>query len=260
MHSPHLPFTDPHHHHHVLHIESSPYISQYVRPWSAVHAASVVAHCVRAEQRSVLVHCSDGWDRTPQLTALSQLLLDSHFRTLAGFRLLVEKEWFSFGHQFALRCGTLAPIENGSHSPADDQLSPVFLQFIDCIYQLTHQLPTSFEFNSAYLAALLGHLLSCQYGDFLCNTEKQRVELGFDRKTMSAWSTLTRAEFINQNFVPVDELLHPTMDIIPWTSFYCRGSEIPPLEIDFGDEASELSLPALRPDLLNISGSPIAEC
>lgn len=43
------------------------------------------------EHRSVLVHCSDGWDRTSQITSLSQLQLDPYFRTLRGFAVLVEK-------------------------------------------------------------------------------------------------------------------------------------------------------------------------
>ncbi|KAJ2844239.1 phosphatidylinositol-3-phosphatase ymr1, partial [Coemansia erecta] len=55
----------------------------------------------------VLVHCSDGWDRTAQLTSLAQLCLDPFYRTMRGFAVLVEKEWAAFGHQFSLRCGHL---------------------------------------------------------------------------------------------------------------------------------------------------------
>ena len=54
---------------------------------------------------SVLVHCSDGWDRTAQLSSLSQMLLDPFYRTVNGFAILVEKDWLSFGHQFGLRNG-----------------------------------------------------------------------------------------------------------------------------------------------------------
>lgn len=51
---------------------------------------------------SVVVHCSDGWDRTAQLTSLSLLMLDGYYRTIRGFEVLVEKEWLSFGHRFQL--------------------------------------------------------------------------------------------------------------------------------------------------------------
>lgn len=39
--------------------------------------------------KNVVVHCSDGWDRTSQLAALAQLLLDPYFRTISGFMVLV---------------------------------------------------------------------------------------------------------------------------------------------------------------------------
>ena len=34
---------------------------------------------------SVVVHCSDGWDRTSQTCALTSLLLDPFYRTIHGF-------------------------------------------------------------------------------------------------------------------------------------------------------------------------------
>ena len=41
---------------------------------------------------SLLVHCSDGWDRTAQVCVMTQLLLDPHYRTLKGFCQLLDKE------------------------------------------------------------------------------------------------------------------------------------------------------------------------
>ena len=35
---------------------------------------------VSSHKTSCVVHCSDGWDRTSQLTSLSMLLLDSYYR------------------------------------------------------------------------------------------------------------------------------------------------------------------------------------
>ena len=35
---------------------------------------------------SVIVHCSDGWDRTSQACALAQVMLDGYYRTIQGFQ------------------------------------------------------------------------------------------------------------------------------------------------------------------------------
>lgn len=35
---------------------------------------------------SVVVHCSDGWDRTAQVCSLAALLLDPFYRTIQGFQ------------------------------------------------------------------------------------------------------------------------------------------------------------------------------
>ena len=54
---------------------------------------------------SILIHCSDGWDRTAQLSAISQILLDGYFRTIKGFCTLIDKEWIHMGHKFHDRIG-----------------------------------------------------------------------------------------------------------------------------------------------------------
>ncbi|XP_074982956.1 phosphatidylinositol-3,5-bisphosphate 3-phosphatase MTMR2 isoform X3 [Caretta caretta] len=92
-----------------------------------------IADKVESGKTSVVVHCSDGWDRTAQLTSLSMLILDGYYRTIRGFEVLVEKEWLSFGHRFQLRVG------HGDKNHADADRSPVFLQFIDCVWQMTRQ-------------------------------------------------------------------------------------------------------------------------
>ncbi len=77
-----------------------------------------------------VVHCSDGWDRTTQLCALSELLLDPYFRTMKGFATLIEKEWLQFGHKFKDRCGH---FEFGE---SEKEQSPIFLQFLVSFYNL----------------------------------------------------------------------------------------------------------------------------
>lgn len=68
---------------------------------------ALIARQVAIHHSHVLIHCSDGWDRTSQLSALSQLCLDPYYRTFEGFVVLVEKDWLSFGHMFRHRSGFL---------------------------------------------------------------------------------------------------------------------------------------------------------
>lgn len=57
---------------------------------------------------NLLIHCSDGWDRTAQISSLVQICLDPFYRTLDGFMILVEKDWLAFGHRFAERSAHLS--------------------------------------------------------------------------------------------------------------------------------------------------------
>lgn len=44
-------------------------------------------------RKSVLVHCSDGWDRTAQMCGLAQIMLDPYARTIEGLEVIIEKEF-----------------------------------------------------------------------------------------------------------------------------------------------------------------------
>jgi hypothetical protein len=63
-----------------------------------------VANKIEKEKMPVVVNCSDGWDRTAQVTSIAMMLLDPFYRTLKGFVYLIEKEWIGFGHMFRDRC------------------------------------------------------------------------------------------------------------------------------------------------------------
>lgn len=50
--------------------------------YALLTSALRVVEALHVEGRTVLVHCSDGWDRTTQIVSLAKLLLDSHYRTM----------------------------------------------------------------------------------------------------------------------------------------------------------------------------------
>ena len=59
------------------------------------------------------------------------------------------------------------------------EVSPVFTQFIDCTWQLAQHFPATFQFNERFLLTLHDHVQSCQFGTFIGNCEKDRVDLRY---------------------------------------------------------------------------------
>nr|DBA22800.1 TPA: hypothetical protein GDO54_013800 [Pyxicephalus adspersus] len=184
----------------------------------------LVVHALDRDQRPVLVHCSDGWDRTPQIVALSKLLLDPYYRTIEGFQVLVETDWLDFGHKFADRCG------HGENSEDLNERCPVFLQWLDCVHQLQRQFPCSFEFNEAFLVKLVQHTYSCLFGTFLCNNAKERSEKHIQERTCSVWSLLRAGNRVFKNLLystQSETVLYPVChvrNLMLWSAVYLPGS------------------------------------
>ncbi|XP_074118015.1 phosphatidylinositol-3,5-bisphosphate 3-phosphatase MTMR4 isoform X2 [Sminthopsis crassicaudata] len=202
-------------------------------------AAVLVSNTVDREGRPVLVHCSDGWDRTPQIVALAKILLDPYYRTLEGFQVLVETDWLDFGHKFGDRCGHQENAED------QNEQCPVFLQWLDSVHQLLKQFPCLFEFNEAFLVKLVQHTYSCLYGTFLANNPWEREMRNIYKRTCSVWSLLRAGNknFHNFLYVPGSELvLHPVCHVRAlhlWTAVYLPASS----PCTLGEDSMDLYLP-----------------
>ena len=187
---------------------------------SSVLAAAVkIAVFVDKRNASIITHCSDGWDRTPQISALSQFLMDPYYRTMYGFAILIEKEWCSFGHRFSTRSGHLGN--------SLEEICPIFLVFIDCIYQMIVQFPCSIEFNEEFLLFIIEHVYSCRYGTFLCDSEKEATEKKINEKTISLWTIINekRDEYLNVYYRMNSQVLYPSCSIRKlqiWSAYYLR--------------------------------------
>lgn len=154
--------------------------------------------------RLVIVHCSDGWDRTPQVCALAQLLLDPYYRTVEGFITLLEKEFVTFGHPFLLRSSTVGSYSNAcvEKCKADEvdvslddgplpltsnpkQSSPIILQFLDATQQLLRLNPCCFEFTEDFILLIVDLMHAGIVGTFAVNCEKDVYQWDVDQKTLS---------------------------------------------------------------------------
>lgn len=284
-----------------------------------------ISKSVHLNNTNVIIHCSDGWDRTSQVSALLQLCLDPYYRTLEGFMILIEKEWLSFGFKFNLRAdhggciGATIPrvnqenefdettdasargvasflqraankaavhlkntataaanaasaasnnmnssninsstpsssnfnpneeglensisetesIESNDHKflhsktyNGSNDKSPIFHQFIDCVFQIYRQHPSMFEFNSRFLKRLFYHYYSCQYGTFLCDSERALKQERIPQLTTSVWDYFNSRpnEFINPNYDDSKQevVFFNYSDVKWWTELYGRSDE-----------------------------------
>ncbi|KIK59568.1 hypothetical protein GYMLUDRAFT_201729 [Collybiopsis luxurians FD-317 M1] len=209
--------------------------SGWLRHISAILEGTVlITRNIHINSSHVLIHCSDGWDRTSQLSSLSQLCLDPYYRTLKGFEILIEKDWLSFGYKFLDRCGHLSSDKffvsntefSGSGGGADaaqaflasmqnrftsqnhvKETSPVFHQFLESVRQIQRQFPERFEFNERFLHQLYYHTYSCQFGTFVFNCERER-KVGDGSgpppcdRTVSVWDFLNSPSEMEQNLNP----------------------------------------------------------
>jgi myotubularin-related protein 6/7/8 len=86
----------------------------------------------------------------------------------------------------------------------------------------------AFEFNERFLLILHDHAMSCQFGTFIGNCEKDRLDLGVREKTYSLWGYMMNHlnEYVNPLYRPeMDEIILPNLApqcIKFWRGMYSR--------------------------------------
>ncbi|CAM4668526.1 myotubularin-related protein 12 [Lepidochelys kempii] len=125
-----------------------------------------VVEYLEEQNTNVLLVEENASDLCCVISSLVQVMMDSHYRTKFGFQSLIQKEWVMGGHCFLDRCNHLR--QN------DKEEAPVFLLFLDCVWQLVQQYPPAFEFTETYLTVLSDSLYIPIFSTFFFNSQHQK--------------------------------------------------------------------------------------
>ncbi|XP_027792000.1 myotubularin-related protein 12 isoform X4 [Marmota flaviventris] len=125
-----------------------------------------IIECLEAQNMNVLLLEENASDHCCLLSSLVQVMMDPHCRTKIGFQSLIQKEWVMGGHCFLDRCNHLRQ--------SDKEEVPVFLLFLDCVWQLVHQHSPAFEFTETYLTVLSDSLYIPIFSTFFFNSPHQK--------------------------------------------------------------------------------------
>nr|XP_015192158.1 PREDICTED: myotubularin-related protein 11 isoform X2 [Lepisosteus oculatus] len=174
-----------------------PWTSSWHTPGSELSALEIFPRPSRCLMRNGCLRwrAHTGWitskpddrDLNCVVSSLVQLMCDPHSRTLLGFQSLVQKEWVVAGHRFLSRFNY--------QKDSDKEESPVFLLFLDCVWQLWAQYSSHFEFTGDYLLALHDSAHLPLFTTFLSNCQRERSR---------------RSQHLSQSYTPVKGWREPS--------------------------------------------------
>ncbi|XP_032253011.1 myotubularin-related protein 11 isoform X3 [Halichoerus grypus] len=125
-------------------------------------------------------------------------------RTLLGFQSLVQREWVAAGHPFLTRLGVTGASEE----------APVFLLFLDCVWQLLQQFPAEFEFSEFFLLALHDSARVPDTLTFLRDTPWERG------KQSGQFNSYTQIYTAGYSQLPAGNSVNPQLSVWDWDLRY----------------------------------------
>ncbi|XP_069807089.1 myotubularin-related protein 11 isoform X2 [Dendropsophus ebraccatus] len=186
---------------------------------SCLKKASEVSMLLSEGNRSIVLQEFEDRDLNCLLTSLVQVISDPYSRTLSGFQSLVQKEWVLAGHPFMQRINHF--------KQSDKEESPVFLLFLDCVWQCLQQFPSAFEFTESYLLALHDSTFNVFCGTFTHNCHwdhirgSQRHSSNQTYTQVNGWRDIVREKILlNGDYKSVAEVKSPPPTVWEWNLFY----------------------------------------
>ncbi|XP_007531630.1 myotubularin-related protein 11 isoform X2 [Erinaceus europaeus] len=180
----------------------------YIR--SCLRKASDITVLVTSRVRSVVLQEHSDRDFNGLLSSLVQLLSAPEARTLLGFQSLVQREWVAAGHPFLTRFGETTASEE----------APVFLLFLDCVWQLLQQFPAEFEFSEFFLLALHDSVRVPDTLTFLRDTPWERG------KQSGQSNSYTKVYTPGYCQLPAGDSINPQLSVWNWSLRYSNEQRL----------------------------------
>jgi virulence-associated protein VapD len=150
------------------------------------------------------------------------------------------------------------------------EISPVFLQFLDCLYQIWTQYPTEFEYDERLLEFLYIASNSCEFGNFVFNSEFERksfMKLGGDdyveKNTKSVWQHVYENQEVFKNFLfdQKQGVLYPkSKNLRYWSKVYkisrvASDDSVAVMKID--DVEGVAKSERMEPEIIALKSEPV---
>jgi Myotubularin-like phosphatase domain len=146
-------------------------------------------------------------------------------------RSLIHKDWVYYGHNFMKSCN----LNNDVPSLAEQNYAPLFVLFLDCVFQLVRQNELSFEFTEGYLVYLAYHCFTSKYFELTHLNPLYYLNASQPAKGGSAgspaseelasiFSSFDPSHYANKFYHPlaVRKLTYHPSDICLWRSYFGR--------------------------------------
>ncbi|TMW51922.1 hypothetical protein DOY81_002984 [Sarcophaga bullata] len=224
-------------------IEDSKFLTLFEKSnWLFYSSLCLRYACEAAEKLKEGCTCvlqeSNGRDLCCIVSSLTQIILDPLYRTIDGFQSLIQKEWIALEHPFQKR---LAHVRVPSDANVVQEESPVFLLFLDGVWQLLQQYPDEFEFSQTYLTTLWDSCFMPIFDTFQFDTYADRL------KALKENNLILRPVWDwSEQFLEKDKLFF-------MNPFYQKQKQEIPCRRSIAIPAGAIMLPGLGKPLLTVN-------
>ncbi|XP_063692899.1 myotubularin-related protein 8-like [Bolinopsis microptera] len=156
------------------------------------------------------------------LSSLLQICLESRYRTSYGFiTCVLRKEWLHAGYKF--------------HTNSLENSCAEFLLFLHCVRQLTLWFPALFQFSEDLLITLHAAVNASRYGDFLCDSPRERDTLRIPQRTECFWEEVFARippppSYINPAYKPLSGVIKPRVgapeSVLGWGRVFLKHAAL----------------------------------